>query len=108
MFGRKRNQVTTEPIKEETEMTASATADNTETMAASEEFLQFDASTSNKEIVEKAMNDALNCFFCVDSKIVRGESLAVIRLEDVYNILCKRLDVDPQSTQYAAYAEPED
>ena len=48
--------------------------------------------------------DALDRFFVVDSKLVSGEKLAVIRLEDFYQIVCDRLHVDPESTQYSSYA----
>lgn len=60
--------------------------------------------TDNKELVEEMFADALDRFFCADSKLVPGEKLCVIRLEDLYLILCDRLGVDPKDTQYSNYA----
>jgi hypothetical protein len=64
----------------------------------------FKALPDAKELVEEMFGDALDRFFVVDSKLVSGEKLAVIRLEDFYQIVCDRLNVDPESTQYSSYA----
>lgn len=53
--------------------------------------------------VETMMDDALDNFFATVSPNNPQETLAVIRLEDFYRIICDRLGVDPESTNYSAY-----
>lgn len=103
MFGRKK--VETAPIKEDViESEEKATFTTITEPALSVEDDPFKALPDTKELVEEMFGDALDRFFVVDSKLVSGEKLAVIRLEDFYQIVCDRLHVDPESTQYSSYA----
>lgn len=57
----------------------------------------------NKELVNKMMSDALDRFF-IGTSPNTGEPLGCLRLEDFYAIICDNLGVDPESTDYSAYA----
>lgn len=55
------------------------------------------------EDVEAIMDQAMEHFFATPSPNNPQEMLAVLRLEDVYRIVCAQLGVDPKSTKYKAY-----
>ena len=57
----------------------------------------------HRKTVEKIMSDAIDRFFVTDNPHDH-EPLDVIRLADLYAIVCSNLGVDPDSTDYSSYA----
>lgn len=55
--------------------------------------------------VENIMDNALDRFFVTTSPHNSSEQLGVIRLEDLYAIVCEELGVAPEETNYSAYAK---
>lgn len=60
----------------------------------------------NEEAKKKveSMMEKIELDAYISSSPHTGEPISAIRLHDVYNIICKALEVDPKSTRYEYYA----
>ena len=69
------------------------------------EYIDFAEAERKEKVaaIEGMMDDALDHFFTAQSPNNPQEVLAVLRLEDFYRIICRRLGIDPKSTKYKVY-----